>query len=63
MTVESMSDKYVGLSWGVATYFSCDYAKIVIFKRTGRTHNNYFLGEENEIQTLIFEQNLKFPGP
>ena len=63
MTVESITDKYVGLSWRVATYFSCDYAKIVIFKRTGRTQNNYFLGEENEIQTLIFEQSLKFQGP
>ena len=59
MTVcRSMTDGYVGLSWRVATYFSCDYEKIVIFKTTGRTQNNHFLGEENETQTLIFEQNL-----
>ena len=59
---ESMTDKCVGLSWRVATYLNCDYEKFVIFKRTGKTHYSHFLGEENEIQILIFEQNSKSQG-
>jgi hypothetical protein len=52
--------RYVGLSQESPTYLKCAYAKLVMFNRVSRNHYNYFLREENEIQILILEQNVKY---